>query len=259
MTQVGLGALYSVVLFVVMLWLLHVGHRAGLRAREQDAGAAAGTNAVDGAVFALLGLMIAFTFSGAASRFDGRRTYITHETNAIGTAWLRIDVAPPAEQPALRALLRDYLDARFSAYQRVPDLRAAFAELERANALQAEIWAAANRAVRSPEAAPGASVLLLPALNEMFDIATTRTLAIREHPPVAIYGLLFLLASAGAFFAGFGIVGRVYPRLHAVGFAAIVSATVYLTIDLEYPRQGLIRVDDFDQALMDLRRTMDES
>ena len=139
MTQVGFGAIYSVVLFVVMLWLLHVGHRAGLRAREQDAAAAAGTSAVDGAVFALLGLMIAFTFSGAASRFDGRRTHITHETNAIGTAWLRIDVAPPAEQPALRTLFRDYLDARFSAYQRVPDLRAAFAELERANALQAEI------------------------------------------------------------------------------------------------------------------------
>ena len=99
---------------------------------------------------------------------------------------------------------------------------------------------------------------MLPALNEMFDIATTRTLAIREHPHLMIYVLLFLLASAAAFFAGFGIGDRRYPKLHAIGFAAIVSTTVYVTIDLDYPRQGLIRVDDFDQALIELRESMEE-
>jgi len=257
MTHVAAGALFSIVLFVVMLGLIELGRRTGVHEREQDPTSTVGTGAVESAVFALLGLMIAFTFSGAASRFEGRRTYIVEETNAIGTAWLRIDVTPASDQPALRALFRDYLDARFEAYRSFPDMEAVAAALARANALQGEIWTAANRAVRSPEAAPGAAVLLLPALNEMFDIATTRTLATREHPPVAIYGLLFLLASAAAFFAGFGIVGRVYPTVHAVGFAAIVSATVYLTIDLEYPRQGLIRVDAFDQALVELRQSMD--
>ena len=51
------------------------------------------------ATLALLGLLIAFTFSGAASRFDARRDLIVTETNAIGTAWLRLDLLPAA-QPA---------------------------------------------------------------------------------------------------------------------------------------------------------------
>jgi hypothetical protein len=45
---------------------------------------------VEGAVFGLLGLLIAFTFSGAASRFDDRRALIVEEANDIGTAWLRV-------------------------------------------------------------------------------------------------------------------------------------------------------------------------
>jgi len=51
---------------------------------------------------ALLGLLLAFTFSGASSRFDARRHLIIEETNAIGTAYLRLGMLPAAAQPALR-------------------------------------------------------------------------------------------------------------------------------------------------------------
>jgi hypothetical protein len=39
-------------------------------------------------------------------------------------------------------------------------------------------------------------------------------------------------------------------------FAAAMAVTVYVILDLEYPRFGLIRVDAFDQALVDLRESM---
>jgi len=42
----------------------------------------------------VLGLLIAFTFSGANRRFDARRQLIVEETNNIGTAYLRLDVLP---------------------------------------------------------------------------------------------------------------------------------------------------------------------
>jgi hypothetical protein len=42
--------------------------------------------------------------------------------------------------------------------------------------------------------------------------------------------------------------------LHLAGFALILSASFHVILDLEYPRQGLIRVDAFDQALVDLRQ-----
>jgi hypothetical protein len=64
-------------LFVGMILLLELGRRLGRRRQgKQEEGARAGLGAVEGAVFALLGLLIAFTFSGAASRFDTRRQLI---------------------------------------------------------------------------------------------------------------------------------------------------------------------------------------
>jgi hypothetical protein len=40
-------------------------------------------------------------------------------------------------------------------------------------------------------------------------------------------------------------------------FATVTAVAVYVIIDLEYPRRGLIRVDAFDHALVDSRRGMD--
>ena len=70
-------ALLCLGLFVAMLVLLEVGRRVGARRLAQDPeGAEAGVGTVESAVFALLGLLIAFTFSGAATRFDARRELI---------------------------------------------------------------------------------------------------------------------------------------------------------------------------------------
>jgi hypothetical protein len=248
----------STLLFVGLLALLELGRRFGLRQRASDSdGTQAGTGAVDGAVFALLGLLIAFTFSGAASRFDDRRSLIVQETNDIGTAYLRLDLLAPDAQPALRDLFRRYVDARLEVYRLLQDVSAAKAELARANALAGQIWTRAVAAASAEGAKPGAAMLLLPALNQMFDIATTRTMAMQMHPPAVIFLLLFGLALAGALLAGYGMAaGRHRPWVHMVVFAAVVALAVYVIIDIEYPRLGLIRVDAFDQALVDLRAGM---
>lgn len=41
-----------------------------------------------------------------------------------------------------------------------------------------------------------------------------------------------------------------------VVFAAITSLTVYVILDIEYLRLGLIRIDAADQILIDLRKSM---
>ena len=46
--------------------------------------------------------LFGFSFSGGISRFEARRDLIMQETNAIGTAWLRVDLLPEAAQPQIR-------------------------------------------------------------------------------------------------------------------------------------------------------------
>lgn len=241
-----------------MVLCLGVGRRIALRrAKEDSATAGEGVGAVDGAVFALLGLLIAFTFSGAAARFDTRRQLIVEETNDIGTAYRLLDLLPADAQPALRDSFRRYLDARIDVYRKLPDLAAAKEHLAKANELQTQIWrqaVAASRAEGTPAAAP---FLLLPALNAMIYITTTRTMATLMHPPAVVFVMLFGLALAASLLAGYGMIGsRMRSWFHMLGFALVMAFAVYVILDLEYPRLGLIRVDAFDQALVDLRASM---
>ena len=43
---------------------------------------------------------------------------------------------------------------------------------------------------------------------------------------------------------------------HTFGFAAVIGLCVYVILDLEYPRLGLIRVTETDQVTKDVRATM---
>ena len=260
MTHAGTVLLLTLGLFLGMVLFLEIGRRAGIRRMKEDSETtAAGVGAVNGALFALLGLLIAFTFSGAVSRFDSRRQLIVEETNHIGTAYLRIDLLPADTQPALRESFRHYLDARIEAYRKLPDIQAAYESLAKASELQRQIWRQAVAATRSKDAPPPAPMLLLPAIaiNAMFDITTTRTMATEMHPPTAVFVMLFGLALAASLLAGYGMTGsKVRSWLHMLGFALVVAVSVYVILDIEYPRLGLIRVDAFDQALVNLRNNM---
>lgn len=257
-THVILGAGTLVGLFLGMVLFLEVGHRLRLRMMAKDAEKAiAGLNVVEGALFGLMGLVIAFTFSGAASRFDAKRHLIVEEANNIHTAYLRLDLLPEAARPQLREKFRRYVDARLETYRSLPPVAGAFPQMLTAAELQREIWeqsVAASRGATNPQAA----MLLLPSLNAMIDIANTRYMATQLHPPPIIFALLGTLALVCSLLAGFGMAGgRARSWIHIVAFAAILTLTVYVIIDMEYPRIGLIRIDEFDRALMDVRANME--
>ena len=75
--------------------------------------------AIENAIFALFGLLLAFTFSGAVTRYDIHRELIVDESNDIGVAYRRLDLLPPATQPALRQLFRDYTTSRLHLYDEI--------------------------------------------------------------------------------------------------------------------------------------------
>src|SRR5258708_5159232 len=131
--------LLAATLFLVMLAVQELGRRVGARELRQSAHADFGATTVENSVFALLGLFLAFAFSGAGTRFENRYRLGVDEANAIGTAWLRIDVLPDAAQPQLRDLFRHYADARI-ARVRHPIEASTAPETVRVDSLQQLIW-----------------------------------------------------------------------------------------------------------------------
>jgi hypothetical protein len=252
-----IGGAVAITLFFGVLVALRIGRAIGDRAIARYGSIGSTIGSLEAAVFALLGLMIAFTFSGALTRFDTRRAQAVDEANAIGTAYLRVDLLPAAAQPKLRETFRAYTDARIATYKKLPDVAAASKELERSLALQSELWAQSVKAARQAGASPAAELLLLPAVNAMFDITTTRVAATQIHPPSIVYAMLVALSLAAALLAGYQqSAEKDYDWVHKLGFAAITSLTVYVILDIEHPRLGLVRIDAIDQFLVDVRAGM---
>jgi hypothetical protein len=257
MSYVIAGILCTLGLLTGILVMMEFGRRVGVRRlAEYGENAVAGLSTVEGGVFALLGLLLAFSFSGAATRFDARRQQIVEEANDIGTAYLRIDLLPAGAQPELRETFRRYTDSRLTAYRKVPDFDAVRAELAHGADLQKRIWAQAVAGSRDADS-PAARMLLLPALNAMFDITTSRTFAAQVHPPALVFVMLLVLVLASSFLAGHAMATAKHRgRLHMLCFAVVMAATAYIILDFEFPRLGFMRIDAFDQVMVDVRAGM---
>ena len=152
---------------------------------------AKGLGAVEGAVFGVMGLLLAFTFSGAAtaSISGDSRSSMKPTTSAPPTSgWT---CSAPEARTVIQEKFRQYVDVRLETYRAIPDTARVNAALTRMAALQQEIW---TRSVTAAHEVPGpqTTMLLMPALNEMFDIAATRLATTRLHPPPIIYGMLFV-------------------------------------------------------------------
>jgi len=243
-------------LLLGMLLFLEMGRRMGRRRLAMGPEARAGVGVVEGAVYGLLALLVGFMFSGAADRFAARRQLVAQQANAASTAWLRVSLLPADQQPPVRASFRRYMDALIAFY----DASNSDVLLSRSPAVQhaeSELWSTAVAACTT-STGERARVLLLPAMNEMFDNVDMERMARHIHPPVVIFLMLGVAAMATALFAGYGMAGSPTRNwMYTLGIAATISIAAYVIIELEYPRVGLIRVDPMDEVLRELRASMD--
>jgi hypothetical protein len=242
-------------LFLGMLGMAMIGHRYGRRklVRRGDS-AATGTGIVEGALFALLGLLLAFTFSTAYSQYNLRRGLAVEEANAISTAYLRLDVLREAARDPLREKFRNYVETRLEFWNQLGNKPALRETLDKADELQREIW---SLAIKFTGDDSSSRRLLLPALNEMIDITTTRFDASQRHPPLIVFAMLFILALLCAWLIGYASANAEQLNwMHVIGYATMVTLTIYVIIDLNYPRFGLIRLDFAQEPLAEVSRSM---
>jgi hypothetical protein len=106
--------------------------------------------------------------------------------------------------------------------------------------------------------APHTTIVVLPALDQMSDVTTSRAIAGLTHTPKLIMAMLLMLGLVCSLLAGYTIAGSrpSQVRLHLLAFALMMTVTIYVIFDLDYPRFGLIRLDFADQALLDVLSSM---
>jgi hypothetical protein len=248
--------LFALAWLIGMFVTMQVGRRIGEKRLQADK-ETTGIDMMGGVVFTLCGLLLAFTLTGGASRYDTRRMLIAQEANDIGTAYLRVDLLASADQPQVRALFREYVASRIAAYGKIPDITAAKTELARSSEIQLTIWKQSIAATRNSSAHPDAAKLLLPALNNMIDVTTTRLMAARIHPPIVIYFLLFLIGLGCALIIGIRMaLAERKNWLHMILFSIVMSGCAYVILALEFPRMSFINLGEYDQLLVELADSM---
>lgn len=248
---------FLMMLFLASVGLQLLGHHVGVRWRTHGMRSVnESTTAIQASLFALLGLLIAFTISGGESRLDTRRKLIVAEANAIGTAYLRLDMMPPAAQPNLRELFRRYTESRIAYFSQVSHLDKLHELRARSTQLQDQIWHATVAAAHdTPDTRP--ALLGLPAINAMIDVSTERDGALQTHVPIAMFVLLIVLAFACAFLAGVEMSKQPRPSaFHVLAFATTLALTCYVIVNVEFPRWGFVRIGAFDQLLVQVRHQM---
>jgi hypothetical protein len=231
-------------LFAGLGLAVEAGFRIGRRtAAHLDDDEAPQLGAIQGAILGLLGLLLAFSFSGAAGRFIDRMDMVVAEANAIGTAYLRTDLLGEPERTRLRSALQRYTETRLS-YTRGTHLRKQLTEEETATiaALQNEIWASAMAGVT---ARPQTILAILNPVNEVIDLHTSRlAVGSRRLPPIILAVLIVSsLLAVGIMGYSCGLGGkRRLPLTMAV--AVMIAAILWITIDLDQPRAGMLQVSD---------------
>ena len=241
------------ILFIALLVSIEFGFRLGGKFSE---GATEATksqiNSIQASVLGVLALLLGFTFSLSLQRFDVRSAAVVTEANAIGTAMLRTDLLPEAMRDDSARLMRHYLDLRIDAGRVSLDREAEReALLLQSNAAFADIWRAAVAAAKQDMPAPHATSYLQ-SLNEMIDAYGSRDAALNRHVPEFVLFLLFITLLLAASLVGYGSgISKHRATFAAYTLLALIICLVFLIIDLDRPRRGLVEVSQ--QSLVDLQ------
>jgi len=212
--------------------------------------------AINGMLVGMLGLLLAFTFSMANSRYDDRRHLVIEEANIIGTTILRTDIYPDSVRTSLRSGLKEYVERRIAHYGAGMDLKTALDEYEKGQEVGAKVWRMAADYAKKDDITTRTSQLI-PSINEMLDIASTRLVAGLGTIPDSIMYFLFGLCVTAAFLLGYDQTGKI-DWVIVIGFAVTLSITVFNIIDLDRPRSGLINMDGPNRQIVDLIQMFNE-
>ena len=207
---------------------------------------------LEGALLTLFGLLMGFTFSMAVNRYDMRKLLVVTEANAIGTTWLRTATLPDPLRTEQQSLLRQYVRARILYHTELQEPKELAETQEQIDKLQAQMWAgASNYAVDHREAITS---LYLQTLNQSIDVAAERAAADANRIPLEAWVILLFVGFMSTIVVGTKM-GRDNWLLQSI-LPVVLATTLALTLDLDSPKFGFIRIDHvpIEKVVQDMGR-----
>lgn len=236
----------ALTLLLLMVLALRVGFMAGMRstAIKNCKPCKEHISTLLSSLLGMLALMLGFSFSIALERHGSRSEAVIEEANAIGTAYLRTEILPESYRTQTQQLFAQYLDVRlkeahFNLTQRVEREQLN----QQASKLQMQLWNSASLAAKE-DPNPVTTGLFVQALNDMIDAYGKRYAELNRHIPELVLWLLFLAFLVCGSMLGYSAgVSNHQPSKVVYVMLAVVVLMMYLVIDLDRPRRGLIEID----------------
>lgn len=243
-----------VLLSVVIGTCTGLGLAIGARLRHRGAGGAESVGIVQGALFGLLGLFLAFGLTMAVGRYENRRDIIVVEANSIGTTYLRAQLLQEPERSASLDLLRAYTDEAIELAGSTPNSEPFDAAVATISDLQQRLWSLADDAVRR-DPVGSAPRLYVETLNEMIDSHTERVASLGNRVPTTVIVLQVGGSAISVLVLALYLAALGRGATTSLITAVVVTLILLVSIDLDRPQRGFITVSY--AALEDARATMD--
>ncbi len=236
----------SLTMFAILLMALEVGYRVGFKQRKKwlDADTGGGTVALS-TMFALLGLILAFTYASGVSRFEDRKQAVIEESNALGTAFLRAGFIAEPGGKALQETILAYAKTR--AISREHSLSNAEIMEILNNTIQAQekLWPALEKALMQDKLG-AIEASMVTAMNDVLNMHTIRMSALLDKLPKAVIWMLIFISAATIAVTGFnaGLSGKI-SRWRTATLALVMVGVMLMILDYDRPRDGFIRVSQY--------------
>lgn len=249
----------TLVLFILMIVLNETGFHIGRYVQNRsDDEIKSLTGSIQGSILGLLALLLGFTFSMSMQRYDSRSHALIAEANAIGTSMLRVELLPEQYREKTGLLFQEYVQARVEIGKLDLTKKAERKKYnKKISDLQGELWLiAVNATYDDPR--PVTTGAFMTSLNEVIDAQGKRNALLQMHVPEVVLFLLFIV-----FVSSGGILGyssglsnkRVIAPTIMVSF--LISMVVFIIIDLDRPKRGLITVDQGSMELLQVNFATD--
>jgi hypothetical protein len=222
-----------------MLAAIWLGYKIGLKKTKTDNK----NSEISSSLLGLLALILGFSFAMAGSRFENRKDNLIDEANCIGTALLRSDIYPDSLKNEFKKDFESYIDSRRDYYLLDNDEEKLMGSLKQSAKASEKLWRRATFYAKDKDYFIQSN-MMLPALNAMFDSATKSNMVFNSKVPETIVYLLLAFSIIISFFIGYnsGLEKKINTKF-ITGFCFLICVVIFITLDLDRPRRGLIKLE----------------